>query len=330
MTADSRSGFGYTFGGLQAAAVIDSGDVLTVDTEDCFGGAVTGPSTLPSQVCDLSRVNPVTGPFYVRDAEPGDTLAIHFLSIRPSRDWAVSATFPHFGALTASHDTPMLHQALEERVWRYDLDLDANTARFSATKSAHTAALPITPMHGTVGVAPAGGVVLSTLTSGSHGGNLDTNIITAGTTVYFGMNVAGGMFALGDGHALQGDGELCGVAVECAMTTTLAIEVIKGAATPWPRAETDTELISIGPGRPLDDAARNAGVDMVRWLQLLSGMDELDSMQLFSQIVTLTVGNMCDPAYTVNARVPKRLLPFDTTAVYGGAHQRLRGKPHQT
>lgn len=145
----------YTFGAHPAVAEIKPGSLLVTSTEDCFGGAVRTVDDLPSKVCQA--FNPVTGPFHVLGAEPGDTLALHFAAITPARDWGMSATFPHFGALTATHTTPMLHPPLEERVWRYTIDTAAGTVTFHARRSGHAIVMPLEPMLGTVGLArPAG------------------------------------------------------------------------------------------------------------------------------------------------------------------------------
>jgi acetamidase/formamidase len=310
----------YTFAERPPVATVKPGELLEVWTLDCFGGLVRTESDLPSRVCDLGKVNPVSGPFYVQGAEPGDTLALHFRSIVPSEDWGVSSTFPHFGALTSSHETATLQPALEERVWRYKIE------NFEVTYEGAGGQwrLPLDPMHGTVGLAPGGGQAISSLTSGPHGGNLDTPEIRAGVTLYLGVNVAGALFGLGDGHARQGEGEACGVGVECAMTTTVAVELVKGVATPWPRIENDEALLSIGAVRPLEDAYRISHVDMTRWVQELTGFAELDAYQFLSQAGTARIGNVCDPAYTVLARLEKRFLPGSAQA-YGGVHARLRG-----
>ena len=118
-------------------------------------------------------------------AEVGDTLAVHFVEIAPARDWAASSTFPHFGALTTTHATAMLHEALEERVWIYELDVAAGVCRFRATRTDFAVELPLDPMHGTVGVAPAAGEVLMSITPAAHGGNMDTPEMRAGVTAYF-------------------------------------------------------------------------------------------------------------------------------------------------
>ena len=138
-------------------------------------------------------------------------------------------------------------------MWIWQLDRDKQLCRFTARKSDFTADLPMYPMHGTVGVAPAGGEVRSALVPDAFGGNMDTPEMRAGTTCYLGVNVPGALLSLGDGHARQGEGETCGVAVECAMNTVLIVDLIKGdgsglPATPWPRLENDDYIMSAGLG----------------------------------------------------------------------------------
>ncbi|MEH0825875.1 acetamidase/formamidase family protein [Micromonospora sp. CPCC 205554] len=313
----------YTFGGRLPVAHVRSGDVITVHTEDCFGGLVRGAADLPSQVCQMPYLNPVSGPFFVEDAEPGDTLAVHLLSIEPARDWGVSATFPYFGALTSTSHTATLQPPLEERVWVYDIDRHAGIVRYRATASEHTVELPLDPMIGTIGVAPGGMESRSTIVPDYYGGNLDTPELRAGTTLYLGVNVHGAMLALGDGHARQGHGEACGVGVEIATVTTLGVEVVKGAATAWPRLETETTIMSVGCARPLEDAYRMAHQDLTAWTVDLCGLQTLDAYQLISQAGRAPIGNVCDPNYTVVAAIDKALLP-QPQAAYRDAHARLR------
>src|ERR671910_282676 len=142
--------------------------------------------------------------------------------------------------------------------------------------------LPLDPMHGTVGVAPASFEARSSLVPDAHGGNMDTPEMRAGATCYLGVNVEGALFSVGDGHCRQGEGESCGVAVEAAMDTVIAIDLVKGRATPWPRLESDTHVMSTGPARPLEDAFRISQVDLVQWLGEASGFDHLDALQLLT------------------------------------------------
>ncbi|MFD5915801.1 acetamidase/formamidase family protein [Kitasatospora sp. NPDC058201] len=314
--------YAYTFGGRAPLVTVRPGTVVELSTEDCFGGRVRGIGDLPSAVCEFPYLNPVTGPIAVAGAEPGDTLAVHFVEITPARDWGISSTFPHFGALTATHTTAMLHAPLEERVWVYELDTAAGICRFRARSSDFTAELPLDPMHGTVGVAPAGGETLMSITPGAHGGNLDTPEMRAGTTAYFGVNVPGGLLAIGDGHARQGEGEVCGTAVETAMRTTVVVDLIKGGGPAWPRLENDRHLISTGSARPLEDAFRISQHDLVGWTRELLGLDLLDAYQLVSQAGLAPAANVCDTNYTMAAKLPKSLL--GRARAYDGLHDRLR------
>ncbi|NBE92893.1 acetamidase [Nonomuraea sp. KC401] len=312
----------YTFGGRTAVGKVRPGTIVELYTEDCFGGLVRHVDDLPSQVCEFPYLNPVTGPFHVEGAEPGDTLALHFIAITPARDWAVSTTFPHFGALTGTHTTAMLQPPLEERVWRYDIDLAKGVAVYHARNSDFSVELPLDPMHGTVGVAPAANEARMTITPDAHGGNMDTPELRAGVTVYLGVNVEGGMFSIGDGHGLQGHGEVCGTAVEAAMNTVVAVDLIKGVATPWPRMEDDLHLMSTGSARPLEDAYRISQHDLVTWTSELTGLDTLDAYQLVSQAGQAPVGNVCDTNYTMVAKLPKAYT--GGAAVYDSTHARLR------
>ena len=317
----SAAELSYTFGGREPVARIRPCDILDVYTEDCFGGAVRGVGDLPSQVCTFPYLNPVSGPFHVEGAEPGDTLALHFVSITPARDWAVSSTFPHFGALTSTHTTATLQPPLEERVWVYDVDREAGTVRYHARNSQFTVDLPLDPMHGTVGVAPAAFESRMTIVPDAHGGNMDTPELRSGVTVYFGVNVPGALFALGDGHCRQGHGEVSGVAVEAAMNTVVAVDLIKGVPTPWPRLESDTHLMSTGHARPLEDAYRISQQDLVTWVAELVSLDLLDAYQLVSQAGEAPVGNVCDANYTMVAKLSKAYLP--RAGVYEDVHARL-------
>lgn len=314
--------YSYVFGGVEPLIGIRPGDIVEVSTEDCFGGRVASADDLPSQVVPFSELNPVSGPIHVDGAEPGDVLAVHFVSIVPARPHAISSTFPHFGALTPTHETAMLADALEERVWFYDLDLESWTARFRAKRSDFELSVPLDPMHGTVGVAPASGEVRLVVTPSTHGGNMDTPEARAGTTLYLPVNVPGAMLSIGDGHARQGEGEITGTGLESAMSTVIAVDVVKGGAPTWPRLENDDYIMSTGSVRPLDDAFRISQSDLVHWTAELTGLDTLDAYQLVSQLGLAPVANMCDPNYTMVAKLPKWALK--SAAAYGGVHRRLR------
>jgi acetamidase/formamidase len=164
------SAFAWTFGGVPPVRTVRPGDVLELWTEDAFGGKVRTADDWVSRVVEFPFVNPQTGPFLVEAAEPGDTLAVHFVSIEPSRDWAASCTVPLFGALTSTHQTATLQEPLPEVVWIYEVDRSARTVTYRAANGEHVTQLPLDPMHGTVGVAPAAFEARSSLVPDAHGG----------------------------------------------------------------------------------------------------------------------------------------------------------------
>jgi acetamidase/formamidase len=314
--------FAWTFGGVPPVRTVKPGDVLELWTEDAFGGKVRGPEDFVSRVIDFPFVNPQTGPFLVEGAEPGDTLAIHFVSIEPSRDWASSTTVPLFGALTSTTHTPSLQEPLPEIVWIYEVDAKKRTVTYHAARGDYSVELPLDPMHGTVGVAPASFEARSSLVPDAHGGNMDTPEMRAGVTCYLGVNVQGALFSIGDGHCRQGEGETCGVAVEAAMDTVIAIDLVKGRACPWPRLESDDHIMSTGSARPLEDAFRISQWDLSMWMVEEYGFDPLDAYQLLTQVSESPVANVCDPNYTFVAKIAKRYLPRQDP--YGGVRNSLK------
>jgi amidase len=311
-----------TFGDLMPVAHLRSGDVLSTYTEDFFGGAVQSVDDLPSRACALPNLNPVTGPFFVEDAEPGDTLAVHFISVVPARSVGVSSTFPHFGALTSTARTATVQPSLEERVWLHEIDVGGGVLRFRARDSDFTVHLPLDPMHSTVGVAPAGHEARGTMTCGPHGGRLGSDELRAGTTLYLGVNVHGAMLSLGDGRARGKRCEVFGVSVAVAMHTSIGIEVIKRVATPWPRIESDESILSVGCARRTEDAFRIGQHDLVGWTSELTGLGTLDVHELITQAGTVAVGTVRGPDCTILVRLDKKLL--GDAAAYAGAHRRLR------
>jgi acetamidase/formamidase len=312
----------WTFGGAAPTHRIKPGTALRLWTEDAFSGRLQRVSDLPSQVLDMTEVNPQTGPFHVEGAEPGDTLAVHIADLTPARDWAASTTIPFFGALTGTDRTALLQQPLPEQTWIYQLDRAAGTVLFEAQRSALRLELPLAPMLGTIGVAPAGREVRTSLVPDKFGGNMDTPEMRAGTTCYLGVNVEGALFSVGDGHYRQGEGESCGTAVEGAMDVTLVVDLIKGGAPEWPRLEHDEDYCVVGSSRPLEDAWRASQVGMVGWLGELYGLDPLDAYQLLTQISRSPLANVVDTNYSAVTKVEKALLPGGDA--YDGTHRRLR------
>jgi acetamidase/formamidase len=314
--------YAYTFGGVAPIRKVLPGTVLRLWTDDAFGGALRSVTDLPSEKLTMPFVNPQTGPFYVEGAEPGDTLALHFAGLTPARSFGASSTIPFFGGLTSTDRTATLQDPLPERTWIYEVDSEKGTVGFQAASSDLRLELPMDPMLGTVGVAPAAMEVRSSLVPDAFGGNMDTPEMRAGATCYLPVNVAGALFSVGDGHYRQGEGEACGTAVEGAMNVTLIVDLIKGGGPAWPRLESDTHLMVIGSSRPLEDAWRISQAGMVAWLADLYGLDNLDAYQLLTQISESPLANVVDANYSAVAKVPKALLP--RRDVFDGMHAHLR------
>jgi acetamidase/formamidase len=316
--------YAYTFGGVAPLRRVPPGTALRLWSDDAFGGRLRSVTDLSGEKVDLRFVNPQTGPFWVEGAEPGDTLALHLVALEPARDWGASAAIPFFGGLTGTDRVVTLQDPLPDTTWIYELDRARGTVTFVAADSDLRVDLPVEPMLGTVGVAPAGGEVRSSLVPDRFGGNLDSPQMRAGTTCFLGVNVEGALFSIGDGHYRQGEGEACGTAVEGAMTTTLVVELVKGGAPAWPRLEDDVHWMTVGSGRPLEDAWRAGMGELVRWFGELHGLSPMDAYQLLSQTTEAPLANVVDANYSAVLKARKALFP--AARAYGGLHDDLRAR----
>jgi acetamidase/formamidase len=318
----TREEYAFTFGGVAPLRRVRPGTALRVWSDDAFSGVLQSTKDLASEKVDIRFVNPQTGPFYVEGAEPGDTLVLHFAAMEPARDWGASAAIPFFGGLTSTDRVATLQDPLPDTTWIYELDRARGTVTFAATSVDLRVDLPVEPMLGTVGVAPAGGEVRSSLVPERFGGNMDTPQMRPGTTCYLGVNVEGALFSVGDGHYRQGEGEACGTAVEGAMTTTLLVELVKGRAPAWPRLEDDHCWMTVGSSRPLEDAWRIGMTELVAWFRELYGLSAMDAYQLLSQITEAPLANVVDANYSSVLKARKALLPPATA--FDGLHADLR------
>jgi acetamidase/formamidase len=251
------------------------------------------------------------GPFVIDGATPADTLAVRIVRLRPNRDTAVSAVNPNgISAVAADARTRMLNDPLPARrfVWRLDRARNVGILDLpnSASKSIE---MPLRPMLGRMAVAPAGQEAFGGLWPGNFGGNMDAADAREGATVYLPIFHDGAYFYFGDGHALQGDGEICGSGLETTMDVTLQFDVIKGRTIRWPRMEDGDDIMVAASIRPLVDAFRIAQVELIDWLVSDYGFDRLEAYQVVSQGGHSRIANVVDPNYTVVAKFPKRLLP---------------------
>jgi acetamidase/formamidase len=303
LTPDNQGKFHYTVGPYAKPVLrVRPGDTIVVDTLDAFEGKIKTEQTKPSSVLEVPFLNPQNGPIYVEGAMKGDALAVRIDSIAPRGEQPRGTTclIPHFGGLTGTDLTAMLTDPLPEIVRKVEITEQGIRWNDRIT-------LPYQPFLGTVGTAPEIDSI-NALTAGKHGGNMDLPDIGPGATLYLPVKVEGALLYLGDGHATQGDGELCGVAIEFATTTTITVDVVKGWALTWPRLENDRFIMSIGSARPMEDAARIAYADLVQWMVSKHGFDKWDAYFLLSQAGRVRLGNMVDPNYTIGAGLAKEYL----------------------
>jgi amidase len=283
---------------VEPVAHVKPGETVAIFTQDAFENQITRESDQPSAILG-PYLNPQTGPIFIEGAEPGDTLAIHIIDIEPTRDWAVSAFIPYFGGLTSTKFTRTLQEPLPERVWIYQLKdgmLTHNT-RLS---------FPWRPFLGTMATAPDLEAI-SALTPYDQGGNMDVPDTKPGNILYLPVRVPGAYFFTGDCHAGQGDGELCGVALEITAKVTLSFELIKHKPLDWPRIESPEAYMAVGSARPMEDAARIAYGELITWMVEM-GWDRWEAYQALTQIGGLTVGNMVDTTYSLVAKIAKQYV----------------------
>ncbi len=281
---------------------IEPGDGVVADTEDAFGGAIKTTADLPSQKLTMPFVNPQCGPIAVNGAEPGDVLCVLIKSILPRGPQPVgtSALIPEFGGLVSNSQTALLNPPLPERVMKYEITE-------KGVKFNDRITLPYEPFIGTLGVSPQIEAV-SSLQPDYWGGNMDLPDVAPGAILYFPVLHKDAYLYLGDCHGRQGDGELCGVAVEMPSTTTIQVDLIKNWRISWPRLENEAFIMTIGSARPMEDAARIAYRELTRWLASDYGFDELEAYFLLTQAGRMRVGNMVDPKYTLGASILKSYI----------------------
>ncbi len=286
---------------------VSPGETIAVETIDASGGQLHAGSTLDDlKALDFEKVNPVTGPVFVEGAEPGDAVAITFLEFHPS-GWGWTANIPGFGLLADDFPDPALH------VWTYDTGLSSPAAFSPAGK------VPLKPFAGTVGLALAEDGHHSVVPPRRVGGNMDIRDNCAGTTLYLPVEVTGALLSLGDTHAAQGDGEICGTAIESPMDVEIRVDLVKDAQFAFPRLETSGPVtrhadaagyrVTTGIGPDLMEAARNAVRQMIEWLCKTNGMSEVDAYMLCSVSGDLRISEIVDmPNWVVSFYFPKTVL----------------------
>lgn len=296
----------YVYGPAQPVLRVKSGDIIDTNTLDAFGNVLQKAGDTMSMV---KGDNPLSGPFFVEGAEPGDTLAVKILDLQVDGNQGVGAFGPGFGALNSTNYTPVLEKPLPEKVWFYPIDHATNTATFHALDSNFSVKIPLHPFLGCIGVAPANNESRSSIVPAEFGGNMDSPEASAGNTAYFPVNVAGASLFMGDGHAAMGDGEVDGTAIEVPLKVRVQVEVIKHRKIGWPRFENDQAIMTVGAYRPLDDCLRIAFTELIGWIHQDYGLSEMDAYELLSKVAKIHLNEMVDPNYVVVASIDKRYLP---------------------
>ncbi len=294
----------YVYGPSAPVLKIHAGDTLETNTVDADGHAVEKAGLKPR------GPNPLTGPFYIDGAEPGDTLVVKFLSVVVDGKEGWGSTVAGFGALNNSRYTPILGKGIPEKVWVYPIDKARNLATFRATDSKFTVNIPLHPFLGCVGVAPADGEARSSIVPAEFGGNMDAPEASVGNTLYLPVNVPGALLFLGDGHAAMGDGEVAGTAIEVSMRVRVKVDVLKHKTIQWPRFENDNYIMAVGIYRPLDDALRIAFTELIKWMHERNGLSEMDAYELLSKTAEIHLDEMVDPNYVIVAKINKKFLPL--------------------
>ena len=303
ITEASQGKYHYVYGAfVDPVLTVDPGAVVSAETHDAFEGAIQNETDKPSEILTFPYLNPQNGPIYVNGAEKGDCLAVYIKSIVPRgpQPRGTTVLMPEFGGLVPTAETALLTAPLPERVRK--LEVDAETG----TKWNERITLPYEPFIGTIGTAPEIEAI-SSLVPDYYGGNMDLPDVAPGAIIYLPVNVAGAYLYLGDCHAAQGDGELCGVAIEHPTVTTVQIDLIKGWTIRSPRLENESFYMTVGSARPMEDATRGAYRELIRWLAADFGFEELDAYMLLTQCGRVRLGNMVDPKYTVGASILKSI-----------------------
>ncbi len=283
----------------EPVARVKPGQKVRIHCTDCFENKLTSEDMSYDDVCEYPYLNPQAGPVYVEGAEPGDTLLVHIDDIEITRDWAITGLVPHFGLMTETASTALLTGPLPEVVRKVPI----RDGRVWFGKLSR----PLAPFMGTIGTAPKMEAI-NALTPSYYGGNMDCPETCAGNTIHLPVLVDGALFFCGDAHAAQGHGEVGGVGCEVPVNLVCRFELVKNQKIDWPRITNDEYMMTVGSARPLEDAARIATRELIRWVSAEYDMTEIDALVWLTQVIELRVGNICDPNYSVVAAVRREFL----------------------
>lgn len=282
---------------IEPVLTVPSGSIIKVATQEASAKQLDMNSTVEDlENLSFDPIHPLTGPVYVEGAEPGDVLKVTLHKVEMG-DWGWTAIIPGFGFLADEFDEPWLKT--------FELGKDRKTAMFSENIE-----IPLKPFPGVMGVAPDTEDSLSTIPPRANGGNMDDPNMTEGSTIYFPVFVEGALFSIGDAHAAQGHGEVCGTAIEAPMNIIYEVEVIKGGREmSEPQYETEDYYAVTGFGETIDEAAKKATRYMVDYLVEEKGMNRNDAYALCSLAGDLKIAEVVDvPHMLVSMHMPKNIF----------------------
>lgn len=281
--------------GLEPFATISDGEVFTVHTHDCFFQQVKSNDDIVSNI-DFGKVNPATGPFYIENAEIGDVLKVDILDIRVNNKGSI-VVLPGGGALGSLVSEPLT------RI----VNIENNEVDFLGIKK------KCDPMIGVIGVSPGKEQdAVVTGTPGNHGGNMDTTDIRIGSTLYLPVREAGAMLALGDAHAIMGDGELCISGLEVEADIDLKVSVIKDAHINWPIIENEKEVMIVASNETLDEAVIDAAKEITEYIKKSHNILWEEAYMFNSLFTDYKISQVVNPLKTVRAVVSKELLSIES------------------
>ncbi len=298
-----RSHYGWN-NAFEPVLRIAPGETVSFETVDASGGQLTPDSDLAAVAdLDFGKVNPVTGPVHIDGAEPGDAVKVTLEAFEPS-GWGWTANIPGFGLMADQFPEPALH------LWRYD------PAKLAPALYGPGGKVPLKPFCGTIGLAPAESGLLSIVPPRRVGGNMDIRDLAAGTELYLPVEVEGALFSVGDTHAAQGDGEVCGTAIESPMTIAAKFELVKQAKLPFPRFTTPGPVsrhfdekgyeVTTGIGPDLMEGARAAVSGMIDLLSARHGLSAVEAYMLCSVAADLRISEIVDqPNWVVSLYFPR-------------------------
>lgn len=292
---------------IPAVATVAPGSSIEFECQDSSAGQLTSGSTVADvEALDFAKINPVNGPVYVDGARPGDVIKVTIDEFKPS-GFGWTANIPGFGLLADQFEQPALH------IWNYDKNSLTPAAFGPGGK------VPLKPFAGTIGLAPAEPGLHSIVPPRQVGGNLDIRDLAVGTTLYLPVEVEGALFSIGDTHAAQGDGEVCGTAIESPMNAVVTLDLVKGEKLQMPRFTTPGPVarhldvkgyeVTTGVGEDLMQGARAALSQMIDLLAGRYNMATVDAYMLCSVCGDLRISEIVDqPNWVVSFYFPRIVL----------------------